>query len=311
MHGLQLTTEALHEEGPICPGAWAVLCSFHVVRGAEAACALASNYIISEGHLTEQWSLPISKTDPTANGCVREWGCVCGNDNTIACPFHAALILHTELMCRFGTNGILPHNLPLFPNSSGGWCTRNGFVKTVEAIALRLGLPLLDQLGRRAYGEHVWRISSSRHLSRLEIPVPIIMKVARWGSNVVLRYLGDAPLQTRTATYIKNREMLCRRAASAVRMQALTEQECTTHPLDLDDHEPEEDLAFIQHKQTRRIHIVSSSAAEFLGLEDLVCLCKWQATLPNVIISAEKPAGDICKDCLKVASRLGVRISGI
>ena len=39
---LNLNMEPVHDEGPICPRQWAVLCSFHMLRGAEFSSALAS-----------------------------------------------------------------------------------------------------------------------------------------------------------------------------------------------------------------------------------------------------------------------------
>ena len=75
---LDLDCEPLDPGGPICPKQWAILCSFHMVRGAESASALACNLTIKEDSCEELWRLPLSKCDPTAIGCVRIWGCICG-----------------------------------------------------------------------------------------------------------------------------------------------------------------------------------------------------------------------------------------
>ena len=40
---LGLGCEPLNAQGPICPGHWAVLCSYHILRGAESASALATS----------------------------------------------------------------------------------------------------------------------------------------------------------------------------------------------------------------------------------------------------------------------------
>ena len=77
-----------------------------------------------------------------------------------------------------------------------------------------IDFPILDEHGRNAYGEHVWRVTGSRHLLSMVLPVATIMRVARWGSSIVLRYLGDAPL-TLTATYIGNRQNIADRTATA------------------------------------------------------------------------------------------------
>ena len=48
----------------------------------------------------------------------------------------------------------------------------------------------------------MWRISGARHLAALDIPTAVIMRLARWGSTVVLRYIADAPLSSLTRVYI-------------------------------------------------------------------------------------------------------------
>ena len=88
---LQLSSEPLVDNGPIGPASWAELSAFHMTRGAETACALASSLTIDAEALTESWLLPVFKTDPTARGCLRTWGCVCLDSDASGaltlCPF--------------------------------------------------------------------------------------------------------------------------------------------------------------------------------------------------------------------------------
>jgi hypothetical protein len=205
---LNLGPESLADEGPICPGQWAVLCSFHMLRGAESACALAQSLVVDCDDLREYLLLPASKTDPQGVGCRRCWGCVCKRtpalqDARQACPYHAALFIKQELTRRFGGRSkTLPPDLPLFPTTAGGWCTRAGFVKTIAHLADSLQVSTIDTLGRGTVGEHVWRVSGSRMLAYANLPVPVIMLMARWGSEVIMRYIAEAPLRTITAVYI-------------------------------------------------------------------------------------------------------------
>ena len=74
---LGLGNEPIHDEGPICPRHWAVLCSFHMLRGAESSSALASALSINTTDRRETLMLPKSKTDKQAVGCKRTWRCVC------------------------------------------------------------------------------------------------------------------------------------------------------------------------------------------------------------------------------------------
>jgi pimeloyl-ACP methyl ester carboxylesterase len=39
-------------------------------------------------------------------------------------------------------------------------------------------------------------------LAYANLPVPVIMLMARWGSEVIMRYIAEAPLRTITAVYI-------------------------------------------------------------------------------------------------------------
>ena len=196
--------EPLAPDGPICPREWAVLSSFHVLRGAESALALDQSLTLNVDKETETWRLPSSKTDPQGVGCARSWGCVCRKgEKELLCPFHAAKKLKQETRRRFAdTDGNLPEGFPLFPNADGGWCSSKGFVATIEKMAALLNLSTIDELDRNIVGEHVWRITGSRHLAALDVPLIIIKLLARWGGDTVMRYVAEAPLSSLTQVYI-------------------------------------------------------------------------------------------------------------
>ncbi len=65
---------------------------------------------------------------------------------------------------------------------------------TIEMVAQATGGPVLDADGGRRFGGHSLRISGSRFLARLGLPKHIIQGLARWGSEVILHYIQDAPL---------------------------------------------------------------------------------------------------------------------
>ena len=202
---MQLGFASLHDMGPVNPAHRAVLCAYHMLRGAESSCALASSLTVDEGEMLETFALPGSKTDPQAIGSLRTWGCVCLGDRTIACPYHSAVAILTDLRSRFGDQqGRLPASLPLFPNAMGEWCSREGFITTIAHFADRLQLDAIDLMGRGTIGEHVWRVSGSRMLAHANVPVPTIALMARWGSDVIMRYVELAPLSTITATVTKS-----------------------------------------------------------------------------------------------------------
>ena len=56
-------------------------------------------------------------------------------------------------------------------------------------------------MGRFTAREHVWRVPGSRMLAAAGIPIQKIMLVARWGSDVVHRYIADSPLYNIAAEF--------------------------------------------------------------------------------------------------------------
>ena len=58
--------------------------------------------------------------------------------------------------------GALPADFPLFPTPRGETPDKQDVVDMVEAIAAKLGLPLVGPDGRRAFGGHVFRVSGAR-----------------------------------------------------------------------------------------------------------------------------------------------------
>ena len=306
--------DAITDKGPICPVDWAVINSFHLTRGAESACALASAVVIDETRKTYTWGLPNSKCDPQAIGCRRGWGCVCEAhppDDLGPCPYHAMLRLNRELHKRFGQNGILPPELPLFPDSTGEWVSRDGFVRTIEHMASQLGIPLKDELGRNAVGEHVWRISGARHLAALDIPTAVIMRLARWESMVVLRYIADAPLSGVTHVY-KSKVKASQNAAEVLRLaaplpSASSSSSSTQAPAEpptnvMDDEELLEDkgLGWIRHNGTKRIHTVALVETGYAGDAYITTACNWDANPSTTTRIFELPEdARVCGRCLE------------
>ena len=68
-------------------------------------------------------------------------------------------------------------------------------------VAERLGLRVRDALGNYIYGGHALRVSGARKFAAEGLDIGLIMLLARWSSNAVLRYIGEAPLQSLTQTY--------------------------------------------------------------------------------------------------------------
>ena len=199
---LGLGMEPLVNGGPLNPGCMAELNCFHLLRDMESSCALASHLSIDLTRQVESLELPVSKTDPGAIGCTRSWGCVCNGKHDSPCAFHAAVEHQALLVQLFGNQeGALPAGLPLFPTAAGTVASPTSVVGTIVAIAERLNLATTDKFGRPVFGKHVYRISGARLLAGMGIPTPVIMLLARWASQVVLRYIADSPLATLTSQF--------------------------------------------------------------------------------------------------------------
>jgi len=84
---------------------------------------------------------------------------------------------------------------------------KRAVVAHIEFIALRLGLDIEGPAGERLFGGHSLRVTGAQWMAGLGIPLATIQLIARWSSDVVTRYVGEAPLKDLTSTY--------RRAAAA------------------------------------------------------------------------------------------------
>ena len=187
-------TEPLSDGGPINFGAFVALSCFHVLREIEAGSALRRHITIDYENESETWLLPVSKTDIQALGCSRSWSCICGRAHPSLCPYHV-MVGHLRLLSfRFGAPGP-EDSLPLFPSAAGSPPSKAAILSSLKVALTRAGQPS-DRVGG-----HQFRVSGCRHLIRSGVPVPTVMLLARWASNIALRYAGEAPLASLSQAY--------------------------------------------------------------------------------------------------------------
>lgn len=198
---LGLGTGQLTQDGPIDFISYVVVAAFFVLREIEASLMLCSSVAINDDEQKITIELPTCKTDPGALACSRTWGCVCSGDRTQPCAYHAACDHKAILMHRFAVDGELPRDLAFFPTATGEPVDKAAVVSSVEVVARRLGLALKSADGRNNFGGHVFRVSGARHLAAVGVDPRVIMVHARWQTNVILRYVREAPLATLTETY--------------------------------------------------------------------------------------------------------------
>jgi hypothetical protein len=195
---LEIGTDPVCDDGPVNPKAMCVLGSFFLTREIEISLAFAVHFRIIDGPTGPEveWRLPVSKTDPRAVSVTRTWKCLCSSTQPFPCPSHTAVSHLDDLRSRFGIDGSLPDSLPLFPTRDGNISEKSKVVQTLEALASRCGASLVDDLGRRAFGGHSFRISGSRMLASMGLELSKIALLARWASNIIMRYVSEAPLVT-------------------------------------------------------------------------------------------------------------------
>jgi hypothetical protein len=195
------------DSGPVDPVRMILMICFFVLREIEAAFALVKHWSLDFDKKVITWHLPVSKTDPTAVGCYRSWGCVCitPTDNPLECPWHTASAYWDSLKRRFANdNESINPDMALFPNAHGQVLSKDEVVLAIERLAEHTGETLVKENGLRRFGGHTPRVTGSRHWASMGLDMLKIQVLARWGSAVILRYVAEAPLQSIT-TDIKKR----------------------------------------------------------------------------------------------------------
>ena len=140
--------DAWATDGPLSPRNAIVLGSWFLCREVELSCLRASLVELSwnDGLKSVTVKLPASKTDPAAAGVSRTRICSCPDDGPVstACPVHVAwdqiLFLRRQFpRMMFGND--FEADLPFFPTSEAGVCTKEGMAKTFKHATVLLQVP--------------------------------------------------------------------------------------------------------------------------------------------------------------------------
>ena len=163
----------------------------------------AVSFQLGPGCGIASFDLPVSKSDVHALGKVRSHGCAC----PAACP-----VLALRKLVEFAgggsgsgsasvgfpsVGGVRPNvsffkeavaSRPLCPTPAGGFPTKAGMTSVFQRLGLELGV------SKHITG-HMPRVSGAVHLAKAGLEIWKIQIFCRWGSDVVLRYIQDAPLE--------------------------------------------------------------------------------------------------------------------
>ena len=186
VNGLTNHPGKLCDDGPLHPRAMIVCATYFMLRELEASAVDMEDITLSDNEVT--LTLPVSKADWQAKGCRRSWRCLC--DKGLLCPYHI-LKCHLQLLRGSGVR-----TGPLFPNSEGDYCSKQGVVNTIRTAVELTGGCNADGNGRWTISGHTFRITGARMLSSVGLDPITVQLLGRWGSSAVLSYLAEAPLSS-------------------------------------------------------------------------------------------------------------------
>ena len=183
-----------HQEGPVHVKALITCATMFLLRELEASAIDVADLTISDPAVS--LNLPVSKVDWKAKGCTRSWTCVCDTD--LPCPFHV-LSSHVEELKKFrlreDRGEQLDPDSPLFPGADGDYCTKAGVVATLRTAVDNAGGAPRARDGSWLVSGHSFRITGARTLAHHGLDPITIQLIGRWGSDAVLTYIAEAPLQ--------------------------------------------------------------------------------------------------------------------
>ena len=185
-HSLEGRIRPLSKGGPLYPLALIVTAVFFLLRELEAASASWQDVVLNEGASCVTLTLPSSKTDWSAKGCRRSWGCDCHLGKP--CVYHTLRRYKHFAEER----GLIPG--PLFVDECGQGCAKEAVVETLRAAVSCAGMATKDSAGNQLYTGHAFRITGARTMALWGLDAITIQLLGRWGSLAILSYIAEAPL---------------------------------------------------------------------------------------------------------------------
>ena len=178
--------EPVARGGPKWPGRSTILAAWWLLREIEASHAQRQHVDIDAAGLKVNWRLPSSKTDWKALGAVRSHTCSCEFTSMEWCPYHCMISQLKDI----GTDP----EAPLFPDGEGRPPTKSGWADTFQWLGEQLGLDINHPNGARRFTGHTARATGAVHLASTQIELWRVQLFGRWGSEVFLHYIRDAPV---------------------------------------------------------------------------------------------------------------------
>lgn len=129
----------------------------------------------------------LSKTDSKGEGVLRKLGCLCEHHPNL-CPVAAA----KRLLQAATENGNVEDDPLIVTDKPKKTPTKQGMVKAFRRVAVALGLT--EEEAQEITG-HILRPMGAQLMARKGIEFYKIQLFCRWGSDVILKYLREVPLE--------------------------------------------------------------------------------------------------------------------
>ena len=176
-------------DGPSSPMDTVLLFAMFACREMEAAVRLVRHLQIKEGKGCGVVALylPASKTDVKGEGVLRRHGCLCSTAPDL-CPVAAG----QRLLKAAAAAGHGPDDPLLVTDQPKTPPTKTGMIATFRQVASAIGY---DEESVKGLTGHVLRPTGAQFMARLGVEYYKIQLFCRWGSDTILRYLREVPLE--------------------------------------------------------------------------------------------------------------------
>jgi len=181
---------------PADPWPCAVLSTWALLREIESANASLADVRKNKSTRSITIIASASKTDISALGVSVTLQCTCTSGITVACPYCIGVKHLERLIIRFEvTSATQLGDIPLFPSKSGSWCTKQGMIEAITALASQAKIPAVTRRGTNKWGGHAYRRGGVHLMAALGFTRDQIKAVARHSSSAVDGYLEGADLK--------------------------------------------------------------------------------------------------------------------
>ena len=167
-------------------------CHF-LTREIELSATLRKHLVVDMQKEIVTWTLPMSKTDTKGQLIARSHKCLCHWADPKLCPYHSAVELLKLTRALHGEDMEGPLFAENFQPMSKQYAIDSirQVLKTASIPTTREGMQGQVEM----YHGHALRVSGAQYLTKIGFSTTLVMLLGRWGSQAIMRYIQDSPLQ--------------------------------------------------------------------------------------------------------------------